>query len=367
MKVLHVHSGNMWGGVETVLHTLWRNRHVTPDVKWNFALCFRGKFSDDLSNDGAPVEYLAPARVRRPDLLFKARQRLRALLSRDRFDVAIVHSSWSRALFGGVVNAAGIPLVHWVHDALTGRHWLDRLAFLNGTSLILCNSNFVRSLVIQHHPHARIEVLYYPLLSRADRPVTSNRMTTRAMFATSETSTVIVQASRFQPWKGHEHHLRALALTPVEMVSWFLGAAQGPTERRYVAQLRKLASELGVSDRVRWVGHRADVMKLLPSADILCQPNLGPEPFGISFVEAMAAGLPVVTSAMGGALEVVDESSGILVPPGDTAALANALNALAHSASLRRQLGSGGLSRSYRLCSVEEQMPALETSLKAVL
>ena len=60
-------------------------------------------------------------------------------------------------------------------------------------------------------------------------------------------------------------------------------------------------------------GHdqRDDVPRLLAAADIFCQPNLGPEPFGIGFVEALSAGLPVITTATGGALEIVDGDCGI--------------------------------------------------------
>ena len=60
-----------------------------------------------------------------------------------------------------------------------------------------------------------------------------------------------------------------------------------------------------------------DVPRLLAAADIHCQPNISPEPFGIAFIEALAAGLPVVTSAIGGAIEIVDDTCGRLVPASD--------------------------------------------------
>ena len=67
---------------------------------------------------------------------------------------------------------------------------------------------------------------------------------------------------------------------------------------------------------MRWLGQRRDVPELLAAADIYCQPNVGAEPFGIVFVEALYTGLPVVTTALGGALEIIDASCGVLVPPG---------------------------------------------------
>ena len=75
---------------------------------------------------------------------------------------------------------------------------------------------------------------------------------------------------------------------------------------------------------------------VLGAADIFCQLNASPEPFGIVLVEALAAGLPVVTAASGGACEVVDESCGELVAPGDSRALARVLGD-----SWRTQAGVG--------------------------
>ena len=94
---------------------------------------------------------------------------------------------------------------------------------------------------------------------------------------------------------------------------------------------------------MRFLGQRADVPRLMAAADIFCQPDIGPEPFGIVFIEALYAGLPVVTSAFGGAVEIVDETCGILTAPGDTAAVATAVRSLIQDPS-RRQPGCGGLS-----------------------
>ena len=81
------------------------------------------------------------------------------------------------------------------------------------------------------------------------------------------------------------------------------------------------ATKLGIVDRVRFLGQRSDIFQLLSAADIFSEPNTSPEPFGISLIEALSARLPVITSACGGAVEIVDTSCGILVSPGDVAEL----------------------------------------------
>ena len=368
MKVLHVHSGNMWGGVETVLTTLFRNRAFSPSLLTEFAVCYEGKFSTLLVGEGAQLTLLNPARVRRPDLILSARRRLREVLKASRPDVVIVHSSWSRALFGSVVNAMEIPLVHWVHDALTGQHWLDRLSRRNQTHLMICNSRFVQKLVRDHQPLARTECCYYPITVGSEPRDAERRETLRHQLGISHGTVVLAQSSRFQSWKGHAAHVRALAaLKDLDVVSWFIGAAQNSEEGAYMEELKTLADDLGVAERIRWMGHRSDVPALLEACDILCQPNESPEPFGIAFVEAMAAGVPVVTSAIGGAVEVVDDTCGVLVPAADHEALSEALRSLVLSAETRRRLGSGGPHRASMLCDVKSQMTRVQRLLESVV
>src|SRR6202007_943175 len=109
-----------------------------------------------------------------------------------------------------------------------------------------------------------------------------------------------------------------------------------------LAEVHERVASRGLGERVRFLGQRADVPQLLASADIHCQPNTGPEPFGIAFVEALYAGLPIVTSGRGGALEIVDASCGILTPPGSSEELALVLKQLITDDALRQRLSAGG-------------------------
>ena len=81
-----------------------------------------------------------------------------------------------------------------------------------------------------------------------------------------------------------------------------------------------------------------------------CQPNVRPEPFGIVFVEALAAGLPVVTTRTGGAVEIVDHTCGLLLDGPDPAAVESALRRLIQDPALRRRLAYAAVQRAARFC-----------------
>jgi phosphatidylinositol alpha-mannosyltransferase len=125
-------------------------------------------------------------------------------------------------------------------------------------------------------------------------------------------------------------------------------------------------------ERVRAHGRVSDARRdrLLAEADVLCAPSLAAESFGVVLVEGMAAGLPVVASALDGYREVLPERCGRLVPPGDHAALAGALQELLADVELRRRLGEAGREEARRFdwSRVAEQvLAAYEAALGRAL
>jgi glycosyltransferase involved in cell wall biosynthesis len=169
---------------------------------------------------------------------------------------------------------------------------------------------------------------------------------------TPEDAVVVVQVSRIEPWKGQLLHLEALGRLRMlpNWICWFVGGPQRPEEKQYFEEMHRAAVRLGIADRVRFLNERSDVPRLLSAADIYCQPNIGPEPFGITLVEALNARLPVVTTAIGGANEILDEKCGLLVAPCNAPELAAALQRLIEDTELRQQLGQQGPARARHLC-----------------
>jgi glycosyltransferase involved in cell wall biosynthesis len=369
LRVLHVHSGNIYGGVETMLLTGVRERALCPGVENSFALCFAGRFGEELAAGGASLHSLGSVRVRQPLSVRRARRSLRELLRREAFDVVITHSCWSQAIFGKVARAAGIPLVFYQHAPADGRHWLERWAKRTPPDAVICNSHFTAATLSRLYPSKHANVIYCPVAPPASNYSDDDGKALRTELSTPLKATVIIQVSRMESWKGHALHLEALSLLKdlPGWVCWQVGGAQKPSEEKYLRELKAIAARLGIGERVHFLGQRSDVNKLLAAADIFCQPNLSPEPFGIVFIEALHAQLPVITTSLGGACEIVDDSCGVLVPPNDTGALALTLRQLIQDKALCARLGDAGPLRARELCDPATRMEQLGEAFDAVV
>jgi glycosyltransferase involved in cell wall biosynthesis len=143
------------------------------------------------------------------------------------------------------------------------------------------------------------------------------------------------------PDKGVDVLLRALpALTsPV----WRLSVVgEGPQ----ASELEALAGDLGVKGRVRFLGLRDDVDRLLQRSDVLVHPAVWQEALGYTVLEGMSSAVPVIASRVGGIPELIDDGqNGFLVPPGDPEAIAEKLNLLASDPGLRESLGEAARAR----------------------
>jgi glycosyltransferase involved in cell wall biosynthesis len=366
VRTLHVYSGNLWGGIETFLVTLARNASAAPGWESEFALCFDARLRRELSDVGAVVHDLGEVRLRAPLSIVRARRKLRRIIDRGRFDAVIFHAAWCQSLFGSVPGPATLR-VFWLHDAATGRSRFERLARLSRPGFCVANSEYTQATLPSLYPSLPSTVQYYPIETKAALLTPEDRRAARQELGATDEQVVVIQASRMEPWKGQRRLLAALAGVDRRLpwVAALVGGAQRPAERAYVTSLERQCEELGIRDRVRFLGQRSDVMRLLGASDVHCQPNQGPEPFGIVFVEALAAGLPLVTFALGGPREIVTPDVGVLVS--DDRALRDALERVIGDRELRSRLGAAGPARARTLCEPSLRMPAIQRALAGAL
>jgi glycosyltransferase involved in cell wall biosynthesis len=364
MRVLHVHSGNLFGGVESTLLTLVREAGRMPDMESAFALAFDGRFSRELRALGRAPYMTGEARLSRPHSVRSARAALRARLAMGDIDVVVCQQPWSGVVFGSVAREMGYPYVLWVHMASDGRHWLERIAKWSRPDAVICNSRFTDARVEQWLPRVARRVVYCPVAAPAP-PSPESRRALRRSYGVGDTDVVIVMAARAEAWKGHQVLLDACARLAGTRgwACWLAGSAQLPSEVAYLESLRRTIASYGLTDRVSFLGEREDMPAVLAASDVYCQPNLQPEPFGLSLVEAMYAGLPVVTTAAGGALEIVDATCGDLLQAGDVAGVAEALRRLVDDRARRERMGVAGRQRAGELCDPQRRMTEIAQTL----
>jgi glycosyltransferase involved in cell wall biosynthesis len=356
VRVLHLAAGNLFGGVETLLCTLARYRSAAQPLDSEFGLCFEGRLSEELRRLGQPAHLLGGVRLRHPGSVVRANWRLSALLRRSEYDAVVTHGAWPHLVFGPGAKLRGLKLVEWGHGAPLEMGVLDRLAGYVRPDLLIANSQHTLAALGRRVDGVHSAVIYAPVA--APVPAAKPRAVLRRELNTPEHAVVILFAARLERWKGHELLLRAaaqLGSLDADWRIWLCGGAQRPHEQAYLVELKQLAERAGLSSRVSFIGERSDVPELMQAADLFCQPNIGPEPFGIVFVEALYAGLPIVTTALGGAKEIVDASCGVFAEP-EPSAIAAALERLITNPSLRQSLGQGAPARARLLCDPAARM-----------
>ena len=233
-------------------------------------------------------------------------------------------------------------------------------AKIGNARFVVCNSDFTRAQLMKlvgREQWAKLHVVRCGLDPRAftPRPETASPGPLR-----------VLTVARLVPGKGHALLLEALAILRargVEVDATFVG--DGP-ER---AGLEALAGELALSDRINFTGAvgQDELPRLYAAADAFCLPTLA-EGLGVVLMEAMAAGLPVVSTRVMGVPEVVEDGAcGLLVAPGRPDGLADALERLAASPELRRDMGRRGRRRVEEEFDLERAAARLEELLEGTV
>jgi glycosyltransferase involved in cell wall biosynthesis len=185
-------------------------------------------------------------------------------------------------------------------------------------------------------PQEKVEVVYNAV--DVERAAVVAPPGLREQLGGSETRPLVLTPARLNSQKGHRVLLEAIGEVPDAL---FLLAGDGP-ER---ASLEAEAERLGVAERVRFLGRREDVPQLLAACDVFALPSLY-EGSSLAVLEAMAAGIPIVSSAIGGTDELIEDGrSGLLVAPGDAEALAGALRRVLADGALRESFAAGARER----------------------
>lgn len=335
------HSAELGGGELSLFDYV---RSTATNVK--VVVFEQGPFVDLLKRFGIAVEVLdagAVLGVRRGNGIAKilsiapSLTRSIVTLSRAMRRAPVVYANSQKALVVASLANAIVrrPLIWHLHDIMTAAHFS---ATMRRIAIGLSN-RFATHVIVNSQATARSYLeaggrLPFTMIHNGIDPAPFagiDRATARKALVDDAgipaSVPIVAVFGRLSSWKGQDVAINAISSMP-EVHLVLVGAALfGDTG--FETALHEQVRDRGLADRIHFLGFRNDIARLMSAVDIIVHASTAPEPFGRVIAEAMMAGTPVIASAAGGALEIVEDGvSGLLVPPGDPAALTVAIKRL---------------------------------------
>ena len=290
------------------------------------------------------------------------------LIQRERID--LVHSHLYHANFYGRLAArkAGVPAVASIHNTYTKHKWHRQLAnwyLARHTTAIIAGSEEIKQDVVRydHVPEALVEVIPNSVdLTRSHSSL--SREQARERLGVPEGAIVLGTVGRLEEQKGHRYLIEAFSLLRQSgMDAYLLLVGDG----REAQALKGLSASLGLEQRVKFLGTRSDLGDLFRAMNLFVMPSLW-EGLSLAMLSAMAAGIPVVATSVGGVRQVLgDDEYGFTVPSGDATALASRIQACLGTPDEMARMGEKGRRQIYENYSDEAMVRRLEAVYERVL
>ncbi len=321
----------------------------------------------NVAQEELPHHVVRWSRTLNPLKTFQGAWDLLRLLRRRPVDVVHAQCSLAGAIARPLAHHCGIPHVVFTQHAFASRDYQPlwrKNAYLaiersmdRYTDHYYASSNAIRDKIVAKRISRSERITVIPQGIDIAPPATpDDRMRARAALGLRDNELGIATAGRLEQQKGIVYLIRAWphvasALPQTRLLIF----GDGPL---YPA-LRAEAERLGASGTIRFMGWRDDVAALMPGMDLFCLPSLW-ESFGYVLLDAMAAGVPVVASAVEGIPEVVSERCGSFVPPAEPLALARALNEVLRDKARRAAMGDAARTRVEREFTVSRMVRRFE-------
>lgn len=288
--------------------------------------------------------------------------RLARLINEQAIDLVHYNNCLNRAAIMGA-QLAGVPCichVRMLHDL----SWVDKHLARLADSFIYISRAVERCYRAQGVPADRGQVIYNPI-NVAAFAQSNHGAELRAEFGVTAQDWLISNVGRLDWWKGHEYFLQSMAqviqLHP-NTKALIVGAADStPQNQDYYQGLRQLVTDLGLAEHVIFTGFRTDIPRVMVASDVVVHSASEPEPLGRVIIEAMAAGRPVVATAAGGVLDIVeDQVTGLLVPPKNATSMAKAIQQLLQNREQAQTIAQHAQQRAKERFSIKQHVTAVQ-------
>ncbi len=279
---------------------------------------------------------------------------LRAILKRERFDVVHFHTSRAHSMAPFARGFAEALVVTRRMDYRPNRMFAPYLYNRAVDGVVAISDGVADSLAAAGVDRSRVTVVHSGVDCERFRPPTAEqRADARSALGLSDGEFIISAIGALEPRKGHLYLIQAigaLAATEKSVTVKCLIAGQGSIG----ATLKRETWQVRCADRIKLLGRVDDPRELLWASDVFAMPSVK-EGLGVAALEAMASGLPMIASDVGGLREVVEpERTGILVAPENPAAIASAASRLMESTELRAQMGTAARAQVVENYSIEQ-------------
>ena len=337
LRTLHIDSEKGWGGGQLQLAGLCTYlKQRGHEVK---IVCSPGsKVASWAADNGFGYETIAMKSI----LDLASVLKLKNIMAREQPDIVHLHTSKAHVLGSAAAKLAGAQAIvatrHMQHPI--NMIWPNTSAYGNWTSALVAISQTVRDAMVKSGIHASKIHLIESGANVESFANASPDPELRAFLGIDKGTPLIFTACSLVAGKGVEYLLEAVAMLKRNDIHVHVLIA-GDGEKRL--ELEKLAAKLEVS--ASFAGFRNNISTLMTSIDIFVMPSES-EGLGIAAVEAMAAGKPVIASAVGGLREsVLDGETGYLVPPRNPAAISESIEKLLSSPAIASKFGKNGRTR----------------------
>ena len=338
MKILFLDQSGKPGGAELCLVDIAKPFGENALV----GLFADGDFRKLLEKNQIPVEVLTTQaiKVSKESGLFQALSSLTQIIPlinqvvqrAKKYD--LIYANTQKALVVGAIASflARRPLVYHLHDILSLEHFSKtnlRVAvnLINRcATLVIANSQASKTAFLQAGGKPNLVQVIYNGFAAKNYEI--DELAVRNLKENLELAGkfVVGHFSRLSPWKGQHILIDALCQCPQDVVVILVGDALFG-EQEYVKDMHEKVIALGLENRVKFLGFRADIPQLMAVCDLVAHTSIAPEPFGRVIIEAMLCGKPVVAAQAGGAIELVQDGiNGFLVTPGKPQELARVIN-----------------------------------------
>jgi glycosyltransferase involved in cell wall biosynthesis len=365
IRLLKVVPTLLCGGTENQFMTLSRSlsgRRFQVELA-----CLRrlGPFVEEAAQRGIPL-YEYPIGTFRSVRAIAQQVRFASDIVRRRIEIVHAYSFYGNVFAIPPARLAAAPVViASIRDRgpyLTPMQTRVQRYVCRFATRILVNADAVKDwLLDQGYDRARIVVIRNGVdLGRFNGPV--DRDAIRRELGLDPGVPLVTVVSRLNHLKGLEHFLEAAAIVASRFpsVHFLIVGETTLGDTRYLTVLTELATRLGIGSRVLFTGLRSDVPALLASTTVSVMPSLN-EALSNVLLESMAAGAPTVATRVGGTPEaMVDEVTGLLVPPGDSRAMAAAIARLLSEPDLAATLGRAARRTVEERFSIDRMVEATE-------